>query len=278
MQLPTFPEGIGGIKPLAEAALLPAIQIHAEATRTPLPATASKFGGVPFTPDGFVWPRTPSGRAMEFIGQIDFAQVVAQTPSFSASIPHQGIFQFFYDMDKMVWGFDPDDQNFWRFIWYPDPDVSPSVPCADGVSFPEGEFLLRFETIFTLPDVWTLLPTVESRKEFSDEEMNTYQDFTAQNEPKHQLFGHSWNIQDDPRYNAQFASNGVYMGNASYKNDPRTPELLKGLDDWQLLWQIDSDDKLDFMWGDLGMLYILVKREAVQSADLTAAWLDLQCH
>jgi len=278
MQSPAFPEGIGNIKPIAEAAMLPAIQIQVEAAQPPLPVVASKFGGIPFTPDGFTWPRTPSGRTMEFIGQINFAEVVTQTPSFSEKLPHQGIFQFFYDIDKMVWGFDPNDQNFWRFIWYPNPDISQSVPCAERVSFPEREFPLSFETIFSLPDVWTLLPTRESREEFSDEERGVYQNFTEQNRPKHQLLGHSWNIQDDPRYTAQFASNGVYMGSPAYKNDPRTPELLKGLDDWQLLWQIDSDDRLDFMWGDDGMLYIFVKREAVQKADLSSAWLDLQCY
>jgi uncharacterized protein YwqG len=278
MQSPVFPTSVGRLKSYAEAALLPAIQIVAEPAQTSLSSHTSKFGGTPFTPEDFTWPHNPSGRPMEFIGQINFAEVVAQTPSFLESVPNEGIFQFFYDIDKMVWGFDPKDQNFWRFIWYPAPKGLRVAPCSEQISFPQREFALTFQPTFSLPDVWSLLSTPEKRAEFLNEERDAYQDFTEQNRPKHQILGHSWNIQDDPCYTAQLASNGIYTGNLSYKNDPRASELLKNVNDWQLLWQIDSDDRLEFMWGDVGMLYILIKREALRKGDLSAVWLDLQCY
>jgi uncharacterized protein YwqG len=192
-------------------------------------------------------------------------------------LPSQGIFQFFYDLEEMAWGFDQNHQNFWRFIWYPTPNSLRSIPCREGVSISESGQAISFQEKFTLPDMWTLLPTLDSRRAYTDEELDAYSDFIGKENIKHQLLGHSWNIQNDPRYEAQLVSNGVYCGDPSFKDDPRTPELLGEVNDWQLLWQIDSDDSMDVMWGDCGMLYIIVKREALRARDLSAPWLVLQC-
>jgi uncharacterized protein YwqG len=278
MQPLMFPDSTGRLKTLAETALLPAIRIQIEDVPSSQSVFASKFGGMPFTPEGFVWPINPAGRPMEFVGQINFSEIVAQTPSFSDRLPNHGIFQFFYDIDKMVWGYDPNHQDFWRFIWYPTPLSLVNTAYPEYVSFPERAFLLTFQETLSFPDIWSLLSTPEKREEFSEEEREAYQGFTEQARPKHQMLGHSWNIQDDPRFTAQFASNGMYIGNLSYKSDPRTPELLKGMNDWQLLWQIDSDERLGFMWGDIGMLYILIKEEALKRGDFSNVWLDLQCY
>src|SRR5262249_35010058 len=152
-----------------------------------------------------------------------------------------------------------------------------SIPCREGVSLSQSGHAISFQEKVTLPDIWTLLPTLESRSVYTDEEIDAYQDFIGQEDIKHQLLGHSWNIQDDPRYEAQLVSNGVYYGYPSFKDDSRTPALLERVNDWQLLWQIDSDDSLDVIWGDCGMLYIMMKREALRARDLSAPWLVLQC-
>src|SRR5262245_2144150 len=242
-----------------------------------LPPEAGRFGGLPFTPEDFKWPVTPAGRPMEFIGQINFAEVVAQLPSFPESLPSQGIFQFFYDLEELVWGFDPKHQNFWRFTWYPTLHGLRSVQLMEGVTLLERGHAISFQEKITLPDICTLLPALESRSVYTDEEIDAYQDFSGQEKIEHQLLGHSCNIQGDPRYDAQLASNGVYYGDSSFKDDPRTLELLRGVNDWQLLWQIDSNDDLNMMWGDCGMLYVMVKREALRARDLSAPWLVLQC-
>ncbi|HEY7181876.1 MAG TPA: YwqG family protein [Blastocatellia bacterium] len=276
MQLPDLPEEVGKLRLLAESAFSPATRIQVTG-QMELPPETSKFGGLPFTPEEFKWPVNPAGRLMEFIGQINFAEVVSQAPSFSEVLPSHGIFQFFYDLEELVWGFDPNHQNFWRFIWHPSPHSLRSIPCREGGSSSQRVHAISFQEKVTLPDIWTLLPTLESRSVYTDEEIDAYQDFIGQEDIKHQLLGHSWNIQDDPRYEAQLVSNGVYCGDPSFKDDPRTPALLERVNDWQLLWQIDSDDSLDVMWGDCGMLYIMVKREALRAGDLSAPWLGLQC-
>ncbi len=77
----------GSISHLIEHAGLagqPAIRVEATPAETALSPYTSKFGGTPFTPAGFVWPVNPSGQPMHFVGQVNFAEVLAQAPSFLA--------------------------------------------------------------------------------------------------------------------------------------------------------------------------------------------------
>jgi uncharacterized protein YwqG len=69
------------------------------------------------------------------------------------------------------------------------------------------------------------------------------------------------------------------MGNSSGYNDPRRPELEKGAADWQLLLQIDSDEKnLGVMWGDVGRVYFWIRRQDLGKRDFGNVWLILQCY
>lgn len=272
-----LPKSVGRLRPIVEASALPAVRIRTGSAKVTDSTTASKYGGLPFTPEGFVWPRSISGRLMEFIGQVNFAEVAAQAPYSGSTLPQQGLIQFFYDLEKLVWGFNPADRAFWHFAWYPEPAAQQHRPLTETTSFPNKGFLVNFEMMTSWPDVWTVLPTLESRQAFSRQELDAYQAFASQGSPKHQLLGCSRNIQNDPRHTAQLVSHGLYLGNLDYRNDPRTPELLAGINKWQLLWQIDTDHKLGFMWGDVGTLYILIERDALLRADFTNLWLELQC-
>lgn len=75
----------------------------------------------------------------------------------------------------------------------------------------------------------------------------------------------------------QLASNGLYVGNSSGYDDPRRPALEPGAVDWQLLLQIDSDDDVGMMWGDVGMLYFWVRKQDAERADFSNVWMVLQC-
>jgi uncharacterized protein YwqG len=46
---------------------------------------------------------------------------------------------------------------------------------------------------------------------------------------------------------------------------------------WRPLFQMDSDDDLDAMWGDAGMLYWLARPEDLNAGDLTRATFTWQC-
>ena len=77
----------------------------------------------------------------------------------------------------------------------------------------------------------------------------------------------------------QLASNGLFVGNSSGYEDPRRTVLEKGASDWQLLFQIDSDEEqLGAMWGDVGRVYFWIRRQELKERDFSNVWLSLQCY
>ena len=48
-------------------------------------------------------------------------------------------------------------------------------------------------------------------------------------------------------------------------------------DDWIVLLQMDSDDELDWMWGDAGAMFYLMHRDDLANRDFDKCWLNAQC-
>jgi len=87
----------------------------------------------------------------------------------------------------------------------------------------------------------------------------------------HRLLGNPETIQDDMRLECQLASHGV-----TDIKDPRAAGLTKGAMDWQLLLQIDSDDRTGMHWGSAGMIYFWITRSDLQAKRFDHTWLVLQ--
>ncbi|MCK4873987.1 MAG: DUF1963 domain-containing protein [Phycisphaerales bacterium] len=97
--------------------------------------------------------------------------------------------------------------------------------------------------------------------------------------PRHQIGGYPAPIQSPCMdMECQLASHGLYCGDATGYQDARAVGLGSGASDWRLLLQMDSDDDLDAMWGDEGMVYFWVRAEDASKGDFDNAWLILQCH
>jgi len=115
----------------------------------------------------------------------------------------------------------------------------------------------------------------------TEEEMDALSELEEaefQGQPRHQVGGYPLPVQgSDMGLDCQLVTHGLYCGDASGYEDARAAELSKGAEDWQLLLQFDTDDDLDVMWGDAGMIYFWVQREAARRNDFSKAWLILQC-
>jgi uncharacterized protein YwqG len=92
------------------------------------------------------------------------------------------------------------------------------------------------------------------------------------------MLGHPDPIQNDMQLDCQLAFHGLYTGNASGYEDPRRAELEKGAEDWQLLLQIDSDDKARMIWGDAGRLYFWIRKQDLEKRAFENVWMILQCY
>lgn len=47
--------------------------------------------------------------------------------------------------------------------------------------------------------------------------------------------------------------------------------------DWRLLAKFDSDDQLDWMWGDMGELYVMIRCDDLRAGRFDRLFLTWQC-
>ena len=263
------------------AAVEPAVRLRTEPTdEVVLPLGGSRIGGRPDAAEDFRWPAW-KGVPLSFLGQIDLAEVSGF--SFCDVLPESGRLLFFYNAGQQTWGFDPEDRGSFAVLYssaprkelvrhdWPDglPDESRFNAC--GVDFRE---------VLTLPPWESIL--VE-RLELSGDEVDRYLEVLEEVEGEegegmlHQLLGHPSPIQNEMQLECQLAANGVYVGDPTGYKDPRRATLEPGAPSWRLLFQLDSDDAAEMMWGDLGRLYFWIRDEDLRDCRFDQSWMILQC-
>ncbi|MGL6159903.1 YwqG family protein [Microbulbifer sp.] len=234
----------------------------------------SKFGGKPFADrNNFEWPRS-NGKPMAFLAQIDLAEI--------SSVHHyewladKGSILFFYDVIEMPWGFDPKDRGAWTVLYHSEPDGYVEYPL-------DLHDECKIKEIFIEPVLVQVLPNYDDpsveRLGLSDEEVDAYIDLDdGDDEPSHQMGGFPSPVQGNHMdLESQLASNGVYVGGPEGYKSEEAKKLESGAKDWKLLFQFDSDDDLDVMWGDCGMIYFWVQEQKSKINQFDNSWLILQC-
>jgi uncharacterized protein YwqG len=213
-----------------------------------------------------------------FLGQFDLKEVHAAAPL--AGWPRSGVLAFFHDPSS--WGFDPLARGNCRVLFFEDESqlaaaAAPASP-HDESKFPKCN--VRFKREWTLPTDVELDGIHLSH--WSDDR---YRELcgrlmggTTDREPIHRFGGHPQQIQGDMRLECQLVTNGIYCGDPSGYQNPRRAPLEKGTRDWRLLLQIDSDERLKWMWGDLGRIYFWMRQQDIKTADFDRAWAILQCY
>ena len=251
---------------------VPAIHVHLSDA-----LSRSHAGGQPNLPGDTEWP-SRNGVPLDFLARISLADV--QDAVRIDWLPTSGALVFFYDLERQTWGFDPTDRGSWAVLHVDDLDdaqVASLPQSSDGGRIPFRPF--RFVPFRSLPS-WEREPI--NALNLSDAESDALlaiADGAFGGRPMHQIGGFPMPVQgDDMELEAQLVSNGLYCGDETGYKDPRADELRPGAADWRLLFQFDSDDDLDVMWGDLGMLYFWVTAARARQGDFHVAWLVQQCH
>lgn len=264
------------------ALALPGIRMRVDATAVDdWPAIGlSKLGGLPDVPADWTWPEF-KGVPLMFIGQVNLGEL-ARMPAASA-LPSEGTLAFFYHMGPDgAWGSDPEDLGSARVFWFRDVKAlrragRPARMPADGV-FPAGRLAMR--EALTLPDTSHLDVEPMGLTEEEDEayreslhELHLRDGETTQ----HLLLGHAAPIQDEMTEECEEVTSGIDDGGPARSRDPRRLRLEGGARRWRLLAQVDSDDAVDMMWGDAGMLYFWIREEDLAARRFDRAWMVLQC-
>jgi uncharacterized protein YwqG len=250
---------IRDVASMASALAMPAVQVL-DTNET----TRSWFLGEPELASGVAWPER-KGKPLDFLACLDLAEIAAVQPT--PWVPAAGSLSFFYDRKNQPAGTDPSDRDAWSVIY----QSAPSSPRSD------KSRRVTFRSIQTYPPAERA--EVEAL-ELSEKEFDAYCDLeSAQTgcEYYHQFGGYPQLIQGDSlELDSQLASNGVSCGSAKAYRSERAKALSPGAADWRLLLQIASDDR-DFMWGDAGNLYFMVRDADARAGRFDNVWLGWQC-
>ncbi len=255
--------------------LLPAIALTAtRADDADISIGASKFGGAPDVPADFAWPMwkpTNYGQSagaqsygeaapLSFVAQINLNEIAPF--DLKSQLPKSGTLSFFYFMADeltMPWG-EVEQAGGWRVFHFDESLTRAEVPEKARI-----EHGLLTATI-TPHAVWSA--------------------------PKHPYYinGEQWNDWPDEATNAWFKMNETFEAGAQHLmlgyphdiQDDARGEAANRLDrgdfnDWQLLLQMDTDDTINWMWGDTGALYYLMHRDDLAAREWDKCWLIGQC-
>jgi uncharacterized protein YwqG len=235
----------------------------------------SRLGGQPDLPPSEAWPgyrRVPQS----FIAQVNLAEV--RPHDHGERLPPAGLLSFFYDSEQSVWGFDLADNEAWAVIY------TESLEALVRRAFPDALHERgRFRAMRLWPEQVVTYPPLDSSDVamlgMSSEEQEAYADLVEEEDesPVHQFLGNPQPIQEDMQLECQLVSHGLNCGSPAGYNDPRAVDLRRGAVDWRLLLQIDSDDDVGMMWGDVGRIYYWMHRDSVRHRDWDKARLVLQC-
>jgi uncharacterized protein YwqG len=235
---------------------------------------ASRIGGVPDVPPDFKWPFR-NEVPQSFIAQI-YLDDVHQYDT-NGTLPSHGMLWFFYDAKQETYGADPADRGGWSVIF--SDDYAGLQRIAVPANLPAESQFKACSVSFASEVTLSQNPKLEiSDFDWTDDEVKKYESLlsTFPNPVDHaavhnQLLGNPQTIQDDMRLECQLASHAI-----TDINDPRAAEISKGANEWQLLLQIDSDERLGMSWGSAGMIYYWITESDMKAHKFEHSWLVLQ--
>lgn len=244
-----------------------------------IPIGQSKFGGLPDLPSHFSFPTYHNGY-LSFLAQLNLLE--AKLFDGENLLPNTGILYFFYDVVNQPWGFDKDDNGCFK-VFYFDGDVKELTRTA----YPE-----ETEDYFPLPvykatfDKFISFPSEISGIELDEEELDRYFEFrdsimqrkeSVENDeglpayPMHYMFGEPFTIQNN------VFEDVIYYDNKE-KIDWDSKEIKQKRNEMVLLFQMDSDDELGVMWGDVGILYFCIDKHDLHDKQFDQTKFTLQCY
>ncbi|MEG5065139.1 DUF1963 domain-containing protein [Microcoleus sp. B3-A4] len=232
----------------------------------------SKFGGFPYLPKGFEYPKTCDGKYLFLLAQLNFDEI----PPLDG-FPDRGILQF-YIADDDLYGLNLDNsanadnhtiEDKFKIIYFPQPDfkVENIITNYDFLPKPEAfpvdgccslQFTKKYAPISTNDYQFTELLGSEIDELFMNHEIeDEYREIS--HSFGHKIGGYPYFTQDDVR---KYSS---------------TSEQKQKLD--ILLFQMDSDgnDTVQIIWGDSGVGNFFSDESALRELDFSEVLYNWDC-
>jgi hypothetical protein len=229
---------------------------------------ASRFGGIPDLPLEMEWPGS-----LGFVGQINLHEVASY--DILAELPHTGWLYFFCQ----IWHH-PEGPQDWKVLYFegeasnlqrrlPEGGVD-RMACFEPCS-------LNFRTEFVLPLQYGSPPLQQLG--LTEQEQTRYIELLHEVRaligcyPKlqpgtHRLLGYNDSVQGidvegsfEERWKLWSESENI---------------ASETINDWRPLLQVDTDNDMDTMWGDCGMIYYGIRQSDLVVQQFGSTWLILE--
>ncbi|MGJ7907843.1 YwqG family protein [Actinopolyspora sp. H202] len=225
----------------ALAATSVALSTHSEAGA---PLGVSRFGGDALLPPDTTWPEHES-RALELLAVLDLTALAPLNPELP--LPHHGVLNLFYienlrSGDSVAAG----EYESCRVV-RADPETAVRSTPPRSVQRHRERALYGRES-FTIPDFEDVVYELTDLSDTTAEAYDVLDD--AETEPRHRIGGWPKLVQNP---------------------------VLDDSGEVHLLAQLDSDDRMDWCWGDSGSLYFLIEEQALKAGDFSRVRLEMQC-
>lgn len=257
----TLPPALEPHRAAILATTQPFIRVSSEPAR-PLALWESKVGGLPYLPKGVPFPTAPDGRELFFLAQLNFAEMPALAP-----FPTQGMVQF-YIQDDDLYGMDFDDgenADTFRVLYHPKVEKKETALQTKFPVLRDYDDLLPHHPEESYPLKFALAEEVAA--------VTDYQFFEKFGQDFFQQFGEKeWDVLEE--YGKMVRPHGHKIGGYAYftQDDPRRPS-----DPMLLLFQLDSDEPMDLMWGDMGVGHFFIREKDLVARDFSRVLYDWDC-
>ena len=94
---------------------------------------------------------------------------------------------------------------------------------------------------------------------------------------RNKLLGHADPVQGGMELECEYVTHRINCGTPDGYRIARSQGLDKNASRWNLLLQVESNEELGMMWGDLGRLYLWITDEDLAARQFENCWLVLQC-
>lgn len=276
--------GLAG--PAVAATLRPAVRFAVR--RSPdetIALGASKFCGSPDLDPDAVLPTwiTPAGieRSLSFYAQIDLAAAAAVAPA-PLELPRSGLLSFFVDFngddDTGISGLYPWEASGSRVLYTPAETTlvrrtevrGPADPAAFR---PIGAWTWESVGIDMTDDEFERLDGFDVEYD-SELRRDLPEGWSATG--RHQLGGHARHIQHPVEEEVVQALAGCSSSTGRFDH-ALWKQVEEQVPDWRVLLQIDSDDALDVMWGDVGTLHWAARQLDIDAGRWAGGAFNFQC-
>jgi uncharacterized protein YwqG len=223
------------LKPCTRLILNPDRSAKAQSLQT-------KFGGLPYLESHDEWPMCSAcGNALVFIAQFNLSDCAHETPD-------NALYLFYYCMECLPWGGKDSERGQWAVRRYVDATLEKLKPLSKAASNPEQAIppcTVRHGAVMTLPD-WEELDNADIRAACAA--LDAQEPWEAYAEAATRL----GSLHDSATLIDAYP---FWIQGRAEKNCPQCSAPM------QVLIQIDSDEKIRLMWGDMGLIYLFQCRQ-----------------